>query len=122
MQLMATKSEEGDRPGLGWFDANVVRLKVSDPYTHKIPHTGWNTIQINHTKNPLLRGIAQESEFYFMHLYQVRLQNPEEALCDTEYDQTFTSAICRENIYGVQFHPEKSHDTGQTLFQNFIQL
>jgi imidazole glycerol-phosphate synthase subunit HisH len=122
MQLMATRSEEGAGQGLGWFDANVVRLNVYDPYKHKIPHTGWNTIHINHTENPLLRGIAPESEFYFMHIYQVLLNNPEEALCYTDYDNTFTSAICRENIYGVQFHPEKSHDVGQKLFQNFIQL
>jgi glutamine amidotransferase len=122
MQLMTTKSEEGGRQGLGWFEGESVRFKVKDPYQHKIPHTGWNTIDIKRTKNPLLHGIAQQSAFYFMHIYEVRVKNPEEVLCETDYDHVFTSAICRENIYGVQFHPEKSHDAGQTLFLNFIKL
>ena len=122
MQLMATKSEEGDRPGLGWFDAEVVRLKVKDPYKYKIPHIGWNTIHINNSQNPLMHGIAQHSEFYFMHGYEVKLKKQEEALSYTNYESEFTSAICRENIYGVQYHPEKSHEAGQTLFRNFIKI
>lgn len=122
MQLMTTKSEEGDRPGLGWFDAEVVRLRVKDPYTHKVPHTGWNTIHINDPHNPLMRGIPEQSAFYFVHTYQVKLKNPEEALSYTNYDHPFTSSICKGNIYGVQYHPEKSHEAGQTIFRNFIQL
>jgi glutamine amidotransferase len=105
---------------LGWFDAEVVRLQVKDPYKYKIPHTGWNTIHINHPSNLLMRGVAADAEFYFVHTYQVRLKNPDQELCRTDYDTTFTSAICRDNIYGVQFHPEKSHEAGNTVFRNFI--
>jgi glutamine amidotransferase len=120
MQLMATKSEESGCRGLGWFEGEVVRLRVKEPNKHKVPHTGWNTIRIKHPQNPLMRGVADQTEFYFVHTYAIRLKNPEQELCSTDYDHTFTSAICRDHIYGVQFHPEKSHEAGYSLFRNFI--
>ena len=122
MQLMAQKSEEGNSNGLGWFDADVIRLRVKDPAQHKVPHIGWNTININHRQNPLMNGITAGDEFYFVHSYHIKIKKTDEALSHTHYDYTFVSAISKENIYGVQFHPEKSHEAGLLLFRNFIQI
>jgi imidazole glycerol-phosphate synthase subunit HisH len=121
MQLMAKHSEEGDANGFGWIDADVVRFKVSDTKKFKVPHTGWNTI--NPVKDSyLLESINSDSEFYFVHSYHLRCNNSDDIIAETIYDYYFTSAFQKENIYGVQFHPEKSHDAGEMLFRNFIKM
>ncbi len=121
MQLLAKKSEEGNAEGLGWIDAEVVRFRVSDKMKYKIPHMGWNRI---HLKNDglLMKNIPDLSEFYFVHSYYVKLKNESDLLNETEYDFIFTSAVEKENIFGVQYHPEKSHDTGAQVIKNFIEL
>lgn len=121
MQLLAKKSEEGEAEGLGWIDAEVVRFRVSDKMKYKIPHMGWNRI---HLKNDglLMKNIPDLSEFYFVHSYYVKLKNQSDLLNETEYDFIFTSAVEKENIFGVQYHPEKSHDTGAQVIKNFIEL
>ena len=121
MQLMTQGSEEGGTEGLGWFDCRTVRLQVSDPYAFKIPHTGWNTIE--HPRNhSVLNGVPSGSEVYFVHAYGV-LQAPlEQILTTTNYDQAFVSALHRESIIGMQFHPEKSYDAGLQIFQNFLAM
>ena len=121
MQLMAKHSEEGNSEGLGWIDANVVRFKVSDTARYKIPHMGWNTI--NPVKDSsLFANITSDSEFYFVHSYHVQCNNSKDILAETIFDYPFTSAFQKENIFGVQFHPEKSHDAGELLLRNFVEL
>ena len=121
MQLMAKRSEEGCEEGFGWFDADVVKFKVNNYLTHKIPHTGWN--QIHQVKSSLLmKGIPNLSEFYFVHAYHFKCHNPDDILNETEYDHKFVSAVEKENIFGVQYHPEKSHTIGEDLLKNFILL
>ncbi len=122
MQIMAKHSEEGDSQGLGWFDAEVVRFNVADTYKYKVPHTGWNTIQINQLQNKLFVNIAQQTEFYFLHAYHIIANIKTDIASTSNYENDFTSSVHKENIYGVQYHPEKSHIAGQMLFKNFIQL
>jgi glutamine amidotransferase len=121
MQLMAKHSEEGDAEGFGWIDANVIRFKVSDITKYKVPHMGWNTIMPVRDSS-LFEKITLDSEFYFVHSYHVKCNNPDDILAETNYDFSFTSVFQTENIFGVQFHPEKSHDAGEMLLRNFVNL
>jgi glutamine amidotransferase len=120
MQLFAGKSEEGDSGGLGWIDAEVVRFKLDDKERHlKIPHMGWNLVDIQQ-RDPLFEEMYPEPRFYFVHSYHVVCRNEEEVLTRTFHGYEFVSSVKRENIYGVQFHPEKSHKFGMKLIDNFI--
>ena len=121
MQLMAKKSEEGHVEGLGWLDANVRKMQVDDTLKFKIPHTGWNEITQS-KKSHLMKGIPESSEFYFVHSYHLMSNETSNILNETEYYFKFTSAIEKNNIFGVQYHPEKSHDIGEVLLKNFISL
>ena len=121
MQLMAKHSEEGNADGLGWFDAEVVKFHIQDFLTYKIPHTGWNQI-IKTKKSILMQDIVDLSEFYFVHSYHFICKNAVDILNETEYEYKFTSAVETGNIYGVQYHPEKSHDIGEQLLKNFINI
>lgn len=121
MQLMANKSEEGNAEGLGWIDADVIKFKVTDKLKYKIPHIGWN--QIIKTKDShLMKDIPALSEFYFLHSYHFKTNNECDILNETEYEYKFPSAIEKNNIFGVQYHPEKSHDVGELLLKNFITM
>lgn len=121
MQLMAGFSEEGNEKGFGWFDAEVVKFRVNDFLIYKVPHTGWN--QVTKVKESLLMNdIPELSEFYFVHAFHFQCNNKSDILNETEYESKFTSAVEKENIYGVQYHPEKSHDIGKQLLKNFINL
>ena len=121
MQLMAKQSEEGNSTGLGWFDANIVKFKVLDSLKFKVPHMGWNQIIISKPSS-LFKNVEDHSEFYFVHTYHWKSNNQNDVLNETDYDYTFTSAVEKENIFGVQYHPEKSHDAGEQLLKNFIDL
>jgi glutamine amidotransferase len=121
MQLMAKDSEEGNTEGLGWLDANVRKMQVGDTLRFKIPHTGWNKITQS-KKSRLMKGIPESSEFYFVHSYHLMSNETSNILNETEYYFKFTSAIEKNNIFGVQYHPEKSHDVGEVLLKNFISL
>jgi len=121
MQLMAKHSEEGDAEGFGWFDADVVKLKVTDNLKYKVPHTGWNQV-IELKESRLMKGIPELSEFYFVHAYHFKCNDPVDILNETDYEYRFTSAVEKENIFGVQYHPEKSHDIGEQFLKNFINL
>jgi imidazole glycerol-phosphate synthase subunit HisH len=121
MQLVTQKSEEGNSKGLGWVDGEVVKFKVKDSLKHKIPHIGWNQISIA-KESLLMKDIPDLSEFYFVHSYYVNPANQDDTLNETEFECKFTSAIQKENIFGVQYHPEKSHDVGALLLKNFINL
>ena len=121
MQLMAKKSEEGNSQGLGWFDAEVVKFQVSDNRKYKIPQMGWNQVNIK-KQSPLMNKIPESSEFYFLHSYYLKINNQFDMLNETHYDSHYPSAIEKDNIFGVQYHPEKSHDIGAVLLDNFIKL
>lgn len=120
MQLFTRKSEEGESTGLGWIDGEVVRFKFDDKERHlKIPHMGWNLAEIRQ-RNPLFEEMYPEPRFYFVHSYHVACRNEEEVLTQTFYGYKFASSVKKENIYGVQFHPEKSHKFGMKLLDNFV--
>ena len=121
MQLMAVHSEEGNAEGLGWFDAEVIKFQVRDYLKYKVPHTGWNQV-INAKESKLMQDIPDLSEFYFVHAYHFKCNDPADILNETEYEYKFTSAVEKENIFGVQYHPEKSHDMGEVLLRNFINM
>ncbi|GEM55130.1 imidazole glycerol phosphate synthase subunit HisH [Flavobacterium branchiophilum NBRC 15030 = ATCC 35035] len=120
MQIMAKTSEEGNEEGFGWFDANVIKFKVSDTFQFKIPHIGWNETFIQ-KKSKLFDNISN-NDFYFVHSYHIECNDKQDILTTTNYDYEFVSAIEKDNIFGCQFHPEKSHSQGDQLFKNFIQL
>lgn len=120
MQLMAKSSEEGNSEGLGWFDAQVVRFKINDTLRYKVPNTGWNSVTIE--KDHSIFNQIEAPEFYFVHAYHMVCNQNEDILCTTHYESDFTSAVSKNNILGFQFHPEKSHDAGKSLFRNFISI
>ncbi|MFA7273176.1 MAG: imidazole glycerol phosphate synthase subunit HisH [Crocinitomicaceae bacterium] len=121
MQLMCESSEEGHAKGLSWIPGKVIRFQVEDTQKFKIPHMGWNTVAPQNN-SPLMKNIHAEAEFYFVHAYHVELEKEEMAINKTDYAYSFVSGFQNGNIYGVQYHPEKSHDAGDQIFQNFIDL
>lgn len=122
MQIMSNSSEEGELPGLGWIDGKVKKFDISK-IKHKphLPHMGWNSIKPT-LKHPILEGIEEEKGFYFIHTYYFSCSDPENMLTSTEYGGEFSSAVYKENIFGAQFHPEKSHSNGIRLLKNFANL
>jgi imidazole glycerol-phosphate synthase subunit HisH len=114
MQIMCNWSEEGDTPGLGIFNTTV--MKFND--TMRIPHTGWNNLV--KTEGPLFSGIKSSDDFYFVHSYFAGLCDNTIAIC--EYSIPFSAALCKDNFFGTQFHPEKSSSTGMKILKNFLEL
>ena len=121
MQLMCNTSEEGQLPGLGWFDAEVKKLSFPTESKLKIPHMGWNTVSEVKSRG-LIDTDSGEQRFYFVHSYHVVCHHPENVIATTHYGRNITAAINKGNLYGVQFHPEKSHRFGMALLRNFIEL
>jgi imidazole glycerol-phosphate synthase subunit HisH len=123
MQLFTEMSEEGHLKGLGWIKAKTIRFNHSDctDKRYRIPHIGWNNLQIN-KENKLLEGITEDSFFYFVHSYHVVCENENDILTNTKYAYSFTSAVHNDNIWGTQFHPEKSHQDGLRILNNFINI
>lgn len=120
MQLLAKHSEEGNVDGLGFIDANIKKFQLNDLKELKVPHMGWNEVEIP-SKHPLCDDLYEQSRFYFVHSYHAVCKNSSNILMKTRYGYDFDSAIHQENIMGVQFHPEKSHKFGMQLFKNFIE-
>jgi glutamine amidotransferase len=119
MQLLATIGREfGDHPGLGWIAGEVVRLAPSDPAL-KIPQIGWNDLAVAQP-HPLFAGIRPGASAYFVHSYAMRTSDPAHVLATSDYGGTFTAAVGRDNIAGMQFHPEKSQAVGLALLGNFL--
>jgi glutamine amidotransferase len=118
MQLMGNRSEEGDGLGLGWFDYDVVKFKMNDKLRFKVPHIGWNTIELK-KESLLMKKLDEKSEFYFTHSFHAMAQDENDILSETFFEYPFISAVERNHIFGLQFHPEKSHSFGDIIFQNF---
>jgi len=119
MQLMCKNSQEGNVNGLGWIDANVERFSNQENTEFKVPHLGWNNCKLN-KGNILFKSINQDDEFYFVHSFYVRLNDINLVHSTTKYFTSFVSSFEKENIFGVQFHPEKSHHSGDLLLTNFL--
>jgi imidazole glycerol-phosphate synthase subunit HisH len=118
MQVMMDHgSEGGGCAGLGWFKGATTRLLGGEEFL--LPHIGWNEIECD-AALPLFDGLPASAEFYFLHSYRAQPTQAEETAATSRYGEQFTAAIARKNIYGVQFHPEKSLDLGLKVFENFI--
>lgn len=122
MQLLTERSEEGTLPGLGWIKGETKRFVFTGENTKlRIPHMGWNTVEVC-KESKLFVDMYEEPRFYFVHSFHVVCTDDSDSLCKTEYGYSFTSAVERGNIYGAQFHPEKSHKFGMKLLKNFAEL
>lgn len=122
MQVMANASEEGDIAGLGWFDANVKKFDATTiPNKPKLPHMGWNEV-LQKKDCQILDDIQLEKGYYFLHSYYFECNNSDDVLLTAHYGNEFTCAVQKQNIFGFQFHPEKSHSNGINLFRNFSRL
>lgn len=120
MQLMTKHSEEGNLVGLDFIDAQTKKFELHDKNL-KVPHMGWNTVSFQKVSK-LNENISENSRYYFVHSYYVECSNQEDILCTTNYGTDFVSGFQHNNIFGLQFHPEKSHKFGMELLNNFCKL
>jgi glutamine amidotransferase len=120
MQLLTRKSEEGILNGFNWIPGEVKKFDSTKYF--KVPHMGWNEVKTNNKKLKILENIDKGSRFYFVHSYYVEVDNKEHSLFKTTFNISFDSGIYRDNLYGVQFHPEKSHKFGMNILKNFSEL
>jgi imidazole glycerol-phosphate synthase subunit HisH len=122
MQLLATQgTEHGITQGLGWLPGSVDRIRPADA-TLKVPHMGWNTLD-EHKPHPLLDGVVLGSQglhAYFLHAYHLMAENENDVIARAQYGQPVTAIVARDNIVGMQFHPEKSQTLGLRLLANFL--
>lgn len=122
MQMMSKNSDEGDLEGLCWLDACVKKFDESNISHHtKLPHMGWNDV-IPNNNHPLFQGLEHHAIFYFLHTYYFECSNNKNIIAKTDYGGTFASGVQQDNIFGIQFHPEKSHSYGEKLLENFAKL
>ena len=122
MQMLAKSSEEGVMPGLGWIDATVKKIDADLlTQTTRLPHMGWNDVHVK-IKNPLLKNLDSNSRFYFLHSYYFNTNLESDSIAFSNYAKEFTCAVNHKNIFGVQFHPEKSHHYGIQLLNNFANI
>lgn len=121
MQMMLQEGREhGNHQGLGWIEGAVEAIAPQDPAL-KIPHMGWNDIRL-HGDHPMLRGVKDGDHAYFVHSYHARCTHAEDVLVTVDYGAPVTAVIARDNLFGTQFHPEKSQKTGLTLISNFLRM
>ena len=117
MQLLANNSEEnGNHAGLGWIEGTIRKLPSKNL---KMPHMGWNSIKV---LNNNFKITPKETDYYFVHNYYFDCKNQENILAETNYGINFPSIVCKENIYGFQFHPEKSSEQGLNIIKSFLKL
>lgn len=124
MQLLGRKSEEGEKPGLGLIPFDSVRFHFDNVDESlkkqlKIPHMGWDIVTMKQNR-PLVQGIEGTQRYYFVHAYHAVCDKTENVLMTCDYGYEFAASVCKDNVYGVQFHPEKSHDFGMKILENFV--
>jgi glutamine amidotransferase len=119
MQLLTRSSEEGQETGLGWIDGRTIRFQCNGDSNLKVPHMGWNTVTLP-KDSPLFCHMPVEPRFYFVHSYYPVCHHAEEVTALARHGHEFVAAFQRDNIFGVQFHPEKSHKFGMQLLRNFL--
>lgn len=122
MQMMGNRSDEGKLEGLKWIDSEILKFDESlIQQRTKLPHMGWNDVTpVNN--HPLFIGLEKSAIFYFLHTFYFKCKNEKESIAISNYGISFSSAVNRDNIYGIQFHPEKSHQYGEKLLNNFANL
>ena len=120
MQLLTKYSEEGNLAGLGFIDAQTKKFELQNA-TLKVPHMGWNTVSFQ-KESKLIQEVSENPRYYFVHSYYVDCVHQEDILCSTNYGEDFVSGFQHNNIFGLQFHPEKSHKFGMELLANFCKI
>jgi glutamine amidotransferase len=121
LQMLMEDSEEGKEPGLGWIAGKTVKFRQEKLRSLKIPHMGWTNVRVE--KNTMLtEELGNQPRFYFVHSYHVQPAHRSDVMMTAEYGYEFTAAVNRDNINGVQFHPEKSHKYGMKVLENFGRL
>ena len=122
MQILAESSEEGKLAGLGWIPGRVRKIDANLLATDlKLPHMGWNSIKPK-ANAPLLAGVDVERGFYFLHNYYFDAKDVADVSATVQYGKEMPCAVARANVFGMQFHPEKSHANGVAIFRNFAEL
>ena len=120
MQMLGKSSAEGKRPGLSYIPFVNVRFQL-DPARFKVPHMGWNYVEITDTADPLVKDVTEKQRYYFVHSYHAQCEDARDALMLCDYGTPFAAAVRRGNVWGTQFHPEKSHRFGMALLKNFAE-
>ena len=122
MQMMGNRSDEGTEEGLKWIDGDILKFdeKLIQHRT-KLPHMGWNDV-VPVNNHSLFNGLERDAIFYFLHSFYFKCKNPSDTIATSEYGIPFSSAVNRDHIFGIQFHPEKSHHYGERLLHNFAIL
>lgn len=122
MQMLANASDEGRLPGLGWVNGQIKRFdETKIPFVTRLPHMGWNDVELD-INSSIFQEFPSHPKFYFLHSYYFECANNEDRIAQADYGVTFTCAVSKANIYGVQFHPEKSHHFGVKLLENFSKI
>lgn len=119
MQMLGRRSEEGIEEGLGLIPFDNIRFSFDNNSKLKIPHMGWDIITTSNNEDRITQGLLQNQRYYFVHSYHAICDSEENVLMRCDYGYSFAAAVKKDNIYGVQFHPEKSHMFGMALLENF---
>lgn len=120
MQLLGRKSEEGTQKGLGYIPFDSIKFHFDDNCNLRIPHMGWDIVSFTQN-NKLIDGIVGTQRYYFVHSFHAKCDSIDNVLMTCEYGYEFAASVVKDNVYGVQFHPEKSHDFGMRLLTNFVE-
>lgn len=118
-QLMTQGSEEGQMAGFGWVDAKTMKFRIDQESKLKVPNMGWNSI-IKEKDSLLFKDMVDNPRFYFVHSFHFEFEDKSQELSTSKYAYKFCSAFEKDNVIGVQFHPEKSHKSGMNLLKNFV--
>jgi imidazole glycerol-phosphate synthase subunit HisH len=120
MQMMTKSSEEGTEKGLGWIDATTIKFNLNPALKLKVPHMGWNYVNVSY-ENPLI-DMVSKNRFYFVHSYYVKCEDEKQSLASCNFGDDFTCMVNKDNIFGAQFHPEKSLKFGMKVLGNFAKI